>query len=67
MLERVLLLVLDRFLEGADVLAIHDLDGEDVTGIIAQNQAIELECERHRSGQTRACHVSFVAIFSLSR
>jgi hypothetical protein len=37
MFERMLLLLLDRFLEGADVLAIQDLDGEDVTGIIPEN------------------------------
>jgi len=31
------LLVLDQFLEGTDVLAICYLDGEDVTGIVAEN------------------------------
>jgi hypothetical protein len=38
--ESGLRLVLDYFLESADVL-------EDATGIIAVNYAIELECERH--------------------
>ena len=41
------ILLLDRFPEGADVVGTLDLDREDVTGIIAENQAIELECERH--------------------
>jgi hypothetical protein len=36
-LKRVVLLVLNRSLERADVLCIHDLDGEDVTGFIAEN------------------------------
>jgi hypothetical protein len=40
-------LLLDQFFEGADVLGALDLDREDVTGIIAENYAIELECERH--------------------
>jgi hypothetical protein len=35
--ERVLLLILDYFLEGADVLGIFDLDGEDATGVIAEH------------------------------
>lgn len=45
--RRRFLLLFVRFLEGTDVLGTLDLDREDVTRIIAQNQAIELECERH--------------------
>jgi hypothetical protein len=41
------LLVLDYFFERTDVLRTQDLDREDVTMIIAENQAIELKCKRH--------------------
>jgi hypothetical protein len=39
--ERVLLLILDYFLESADVLGTLDLDREDVPGIITENYAVE--------------------------
>jgi hypothetical protein len=39
-IQRILLL-LDRFLEGADRLGVGDLHWEDTTGVIPENQAIE--------------------------
>ena len=43
MFERMFLLVLYRFLEGADVLRILDLDCEKVTGTVAENKAVDVE------------------------
>jgi hypothetical protein len=58
MLERVHLLVLDQFFEGADFFVTIDVDREDVTGIIAVNKAIELEWERHATSMEESkCHL----------
>ena len=53
MFERVLLLVLDRFPEGADVLGTQNLDREDMTGVIAEHEAIEIECGRHTTSRVQ--------------
>ena len=47
MFERVLLLVLDGFFEGANRLSAGNVDRKDVIGTIAENQAIEIECGGH--------------------
>jgi hypothetical protein len=39
--------VLDRVLQGADILGIRNLDREDVVGIVTGNQAIERERISH--------------------
>jgi hypothetical protein len=39
----VLLLVLDQFFEGADVLVTHNLDCEDVTAVITQHKTVDVE------------------------
>jgi hypothetical protein len=46
-LESVLLFVLNRILQGADVLVTVDLNCEDVAGIVAENQSIEVQYVRH--------------------
>jgi hypothetical protein len=44
MLEYILLLVLNRFPKGSNRLGGGNFDWKDVAGIIAKDQAIELEC-----------------------
>jgi hypothetical protein len=51
MFERMLLIILNRFLERADVLGTLDLDRENVTGVIAENQSIELQYDRHATSE----------------
>ena len=47
MFERVLLLVLDGFFEGANRLSAGNVDRKDVIRTITENQAIEIECGGH--------------------
>src|ERR1700736_5934978 len=41
------LFVLDDVFEGADSLPFRNLDREDLTGIMAEHQTVEIECARH--------------------